>query len=248
MNRQSSEDWGGSFLAQLNQLRSFNEADPEVRFLKYCCENLHLAKSQLLQDLFVLFILKDMERGYFVEFGACDGVLLSNTLMLEKSKGWSGILAEPVASWHEALAANRRCLIDHRCVFSESRLEVSFKETPIREISSMEEFAYKDMNAGARRQGDLYTVETVSLNDLLSHHHAPRRINYMSIDTEGSELRILESFDFSRHVVDVWTIEHNFTQDRQAIRDLMDNNGYLNVFPNLSGVDDWFVRAGVWPA
>ena len=51
--------------------------------------------SQIKQDLFVLYYYQDTP-GYFVEFGALDGVDTSNTYLLEKEHGWKGILAEPL--------------------------------------------------------------------------------------------------------------------------------------------------------
>lgn len=246
MSSGENREWMKEFLELLNRLRGADPHDIEARFLDHCCSHRHGSRSQLFQDLFVLFALDGLEGGYFVEFGACDGVMLSNTLMLEREKGWTGILAEPGRSWHRELAQNRTCAIDYRCVYSDSKAQVSFRETAIPEISSLEEFAHRDRIAQARRDGEVYMVETVSLNDLLHDHGAPPHINYMSVDTEGSELRILERFDFARYAVDVWTIEHNFSADRENIRDLMARNGYVNVFPRLSSVDDWYVRPGVW--
>ena len=43
-----------------------------------------LTQSQLLQELFVINFLNFKKKGYFVEFGACDGIFFSNTLLLEK--------------------------------------------------------------------------------------------------------------------------------------------------------------------
>jgi len=61
---------------------------------------------------------------------------------------------------------------------------------------------------------EILQVETVSLNDLLLSQAAPPRIDYISIDTEGSELAILEAFDFARWDVRLFTIEHNLTMRR----------------------------------
>lgn len=65
------------------------------------------SRSQLRQDLFVLFQTKFKKNGYFVEFGATDGIELSNSFLLEKEYGWKGILAEPALKWHEDLIKNR---------------------------------------------------------------------------------------------------------------------------------------------
>ena len=52
------------------------------------------SKSQYCQDIFALS-KPPMTSGFFVEFGATDGVQWSNTWLLEKRFGWRGILAEP---------------------------------------------------------------------------------------------------------------------------------------------------------
>lgn len=64
----------------------------------------------------------------------------------------------------------------------------------------------------------------------------------MCVDTEGSELTILEAFDFSRHRCGVITVAHNFTANRTPVRKLMEQQGYMNPFPALSEMDDWFVH------
>ena len=52
-----------------------------------------LSKSQLKQDIFVLLETGFKRNGFFVEFGATNGIDLSNTYLLEKRFGWNGILA-----------------------------------------------------------------------------------------------------------------------------------------------------------
>ena len=53
------------------------------------------SNSQLYQDIFVLNELNFIRNGFFVEFGALDGIKNSNTFLLESKYGWTGILAEP---------------------------------------------------------------------------------------------------------------------------------------------------------
>lgn len=73
--------------------------------------------------------------GLFVEFGATNGLDLSNTWLLEKQFGWTGILAEPATVWHEDLKRNRTGSIDERCVWSRSGEALQFSETAVPELS-----------------------------------------------------------------------------------------------------------------
>jgi hypothetical protein len=59
--------------------------------------------SQYGQDLFVLEALGGRRGGYFLDFGASNGVRFSNTLLLEQSFGWRGICIEPNDSFFSEL-------------------------------------------------------------------------------------------------------------------------------------------------
>lgn len=201
------------------------------------------SKAQFRQDLFVLAELALKHDGFFVEFGATDGVELSNTWLLEKQFGWRGILAEPGRCWHTALAANRACTIDRRCVWSKSGETVRFNQTAIPELSTIDKFSSADLHKEARKAGTRYDVDTVSLMDLLAEHGAPSHIDYLSIDTEGSEFDILESFDFGRYNVRAITCEHNFTPMRRRVHALLSGKGYVRKFETVSAFDDWYVKA-----
>jgi hypothetical protein len=65
-------------------------------------------------------------------------------------------------------------------------------------------------------------------------------MDYLSIDTEGSELKILQSLDFSRWRFRVITCEHNFTVDREAIHSLLTAKGYVRRWEEYSQWDDWY--------
>ncbi|MEE7448422.1 methyltransferase [Methylobacterium radiotolerans] len=214
----------------------------EIEFLSFAAKMALFSNSQLLQDLWVLYELKEKRNGYFVEFGACDGVSLSNTLLLEKTFGWQGALAEPARAWHAALYSNRSCYISDHCVYRTDGVEVLFNETDIGELSAVEDFSDGDFHAGFRQQGVQYPVRTISLNRLLSEAGAPRRIDYMSVDVEGGEFDVLQSLDFSRHDIALISVEHNFADTREKIFDLLTGLGYRRRFQQLSMFDDWYVR------
>lgn len=198
--------------------------------------------SQLGQDLFVLYILKEKRGGYFVEFGATDGISLNNTRLLEKNYGWSGILCEPSPYYAEILKnSDRSAHIDDRCVYINSGEEVVFIDTDARGLATIKKYADGDSHSGSRAAGIEYFIQTITLDDLLNQYGAPPVIDYMSVDTEGSEFDILNSFSFSRHI-NIMTVEHNYREDRQKINDVLTNNGFVRIFEEISRFDDWYIN------
>jgi FkbM family methyltransferase len=200
------------------------------------------SKSQLGQELFVLSELDFKTGGFFVEFGATDGVNLSNTYLLEKEFMWTGILAEPGKGWHRDLRNNRSCYIETDCVWRDSNSTLTFNEVNFAEHSTIDAFSSSDVHAKTRRHGNKYNVNTISLEDMLDKYKAPREIDYLSIDTEGSEYEILSNFDFRKYQIKIITCEHNFTSDRERICSLLTRNDYVRKLTTLSRFDDWYVK------
>lgn len=195
--------------------------------------------SQLGQDLWALEKTGYKRGGFFVEFGATDGVLLSNTWLLEKEFGWRGICAEPNPKFFSALEKNRACTLVRDCIAGESGRDVEFVLADA--FGTMKEYMASDMHlerrSGYQEAGKVINLKTTSLNDLLERCGAPRDIDYISVDTEGSELEILQTFSFDRWNVRLFTIEHNFTAQRSVIRQLMEKHGYRCTEREW---DDWY--------
>jgi FkbM family methyltransferase len=203
------------------------------------------SKSQLGQDILALSVTDVDSPGFFVEFGAADGVALSNSDILEKQFGWSGILCEPSKSWHQALWRNRSCTIDTRCVYSASGQKISFSENYLGELSAITEYAEPNSHGLLKRTTSSYEVDTISLQDLLLSQGAPKYIEFLSIDTEGSEFEILKNFDFQSYRFGAICVEHNFADTREKINNLLLANGYQRVHADLSDFDDWYVQSTI---
>jgi FkbM family methyltransferase len=215
-------------------------------FKEFIYDNEHLQKSQLRQDLFVLFITKLKRDGFFVEFGACDGVELSNTLTLEKDFNWKGILAEPSISWHDELFNNRSCHIDKRAVWKESNEELYFVEVEnVKTISGIDTELFKTNFTDLRESvhNKKFKVKTITLKDLLIEYNTPKQIDYLSIDTEGTEFEIISGFDFNEYDIKIITVEHFFNvKEKNKIYDYLKQFNYERVLTELSGQDDWYVK------
>jgi FkbM family methyltransferase len=235
---------------RIKKMTQLSESDRFLRFLEQIpmdiageiLENRQKAKSQLGQELFALSQLGMMREGYFVEFGATNGIDLSNTFLLEKEFGWQGILAEPAAIWHKELESNRNSLIEKKIVWSKSGEFKEFFQTNDPNFSGTLPLNKKNHNRKSKNSNFQTKIETITLDDLLKKHDAPKVIDFLSIDTEGSEYEILNNFNFNEYQIRVICCEHNYTADREKIFDLLTAKGFTRKFTDISLWDDWYVN------
>lgn len=221
---------------------SFLEEMPEA-MAGFFIKNFANSPAQLHQDLFVLWETRKKKNGFFVEIGACDGLLFSNTYLLEKEYGWKGILVEPASCWWNELGRNRQALISHDFIAGQSGKTVLFNQATQPEYSGAKERAEHDHNASRRAGGIEYPVQTLSLEDLLIRLQAPPVIDFLSIDVEGGEYDILSGYPFEKHSIRIIFCEHNFTPQREKIHTLLTGRGYQRRYEEFSGFDDWYFQA-----
>lgn len=220
--------------------------DETIKFMGHCLSNLQITRSQNFQDIWTLYEHNYKQNGFFVEFGATNGIDGSNTLILEKSYNWKGILAEPNPVWHADLTKNRTATIVTDCVYTETGNIIEFVGTSDPTLSTIKGFGENDEHSYMRKDSNTFSVNTISLGDMLSA--APREIDYMSVDTEGSEYSILESY-FSKHAdehfIKCISVEHNNDGKlRTDLYNLLTKYGYERKFEMISRWDDFYILKG----
>ena len=233
------------------KLQELDTSEISKSLIEYLVKNCNESQSQLFQDLIVMYISDNfmiepsvIAPKVFVEFGACDGIKFSNTFLLEKN-GWKGIVAEPARKWHKKLKANRNCKISLKAVTSVSGNKLYFVETVEGEFSSLRSFAESDMFGQYRMDNTSseYLVDTISLNDLIKENGFYQEITYLSIDTEGGERSILESFDFKQFNPAIISVEHNYSVEQENLDHLLLDLGFIKVLTTLSRFESWYVNA-----
>ena len=233
-----------------NQTNLLKQETEKLRFLlsdqisnsKELFKTYQDSKSQICQDWFVLDYLNLKKEGFFVEIGAASGVELSNTYLLEKKFNWTGILCEPSLYWQQSLKDNRNCFIDSRCVYTSNDNEIEFLEASQPEYSTINSFQNRDSHQDKRKVRDTYKVKTTTLENLLSYYNSPKEIDYLSIDTEGSEYDILKEFDFDKFFIQIITVEHNNTRNKELLDNLLLSNSYKKVMEEFSQFESWYVK------
>ena len=109
------------------------------------------------------------------------------------------------------------------------------------ELSTLQSFSRNDIHAKERLKGRKYKVKTISLEKLLDKYNAPKMIDYLSIDTEGSEFEILSNFNFEKYKFKVITCEHNYSDNRKKIFKFLSEKGYQRKYTDISRFDDWYI-------
>ncbi len=213
--------------------------------VSFIVDNFHHSHSQLQQDLIALFLFKD-KKGYFCEVGGGDGITYSNSFLLEKMD-WQGLIIEPARANQKKIVKSRSCQLSKKAAWSISGLDLKFVETKNLELSTLDDFKNLDDNASDRISvSGEYLVQTTTLTEVLSEFDFPRNFEYLSIDTEGSELEVLKGLDFNQFSPVLITIEHNFTANRKLVREFLSVLGYQQICNTFSRHDDWYLHVDMY--
>jgi len=206
------------------------------------------------QDKWVLDTLDNKRDGYFVDIGASSGIVHSNSYALEKCLGWIGICVEPNPNSRAfpRLKKNRNCICENVCIYSKNT-EVDFvaRGRRIETSGICGPFESEYIEFQVSNKHPIIKVPAITLLELLKKNDAPSTIDYLSIDTEGSEWEILKDFDFSKYTFLTMTVENNYNEEdkvrrekdkvkRDRIRELLQNNGYI-LKKQLWFGEDWFI-------
>lgn len=190
------------------------------------------SKSQNGQDLFALLSNNFKSSGVFIEFGAYDGVIFSNTFLLERHFGWTGILIDPIPSHYKSMIQNRKCKLIHGAITAEPQDSVLIEELPASDLSRF---------AGKRKIfKKVHKVKALTLQEVIDHNLTSNEIDFLSIDIEGDDMEILKSFDWSRYKINAICVEHNYRKGSDKIIDFMYKSGYDLQYTEFSKNDYWF--------
>ena len=113
------------------------------------------------------------------------------------------------------------------------------KETEISFNFEISEDSHEDLR---KNNNTFYELKTISMNDLFTKFKISQNVDYLSIDTEGAEYEILNSFSFDKYNISSITVEHNITANRERIHSLLTSYGYKRVLKNFSKFDDWYIK------
>lgn len=206
-------------------------------------------KSQFEQDKYInLNYFKNKENGVFLDIGANDGVTFSNTYFFEKELNWTGICIEPIDDIFKELEKNRTSININGCAWNDDSIKTFRKLNGNAEMLSGIIDSYNEKH---KERIDLecnifnctyedIKVKCYNINSLLKKHKM-YHIDFLSIDTEGSELEILKCIDFSMFNIEVILVENNYSDIE--LKQYIQSKGYR--FIKQLDIDELYIKESI---
>lgn len=193
--------------------------------------------SQSGQDHFLnTYIFKGHTHGIFVDVGAHDGKTFNNTLFFEETYNWTGLNVEPIPNVYEKLKNNRpKCINLNVAISNSNNVMKDFMiNTGHTEMLSglVENYDKRHLvrinNEALKHSCNMSVVKVITrtLESVFLENNITN-VNFLSIDTEGSEFDVIKSINFNKVFIDVICFENNYDDTFEPIVEYLENKGYF---------------------
>ena len=187
--------------------------------------------------------------GYFVDLAATDGVAINNTLLLERELNWDGICIEPNPKYYDELKKNRNCNVTDVVVDKANDIEIKFRidNGELGGIVDIDTDNNEKYRGKQLKKATILKLKTKTLEYVLDKFNAPKVIDYLSLDVEGAEERVLTNFPFNKYTFLAMTIE----RPTPELEKILFNNGYVfvmkskNKITNKDTFDTFYVHESI---
>lgn len=190
------------------------------------------------------------EKGICIEVGAANGVRGSNTKYFE-DLGWDVLCLEPNKLFAHSLERDRK-LVRYYAVGETNEEKATLQIFSVGKKNIMSSLT--SLKPDPRLVDDhLHLINDITpvevsvrtLTHIIENHvqgtpfDNVRTIDFVSIDTEGTELDVLKGFDFKKHDVKLFVVENNYSDPE--IAEYMETKGY--VLSRRFKINDFYIKA-----
>ena len=184
-------------------------------------------EQELVREFF-----ENKKNGFYVDVGANDPIIESQSYHLEKS-GWMGLLIEPLSSYCNDLKEKRTgVVIQNACSAPENHLKTlrllvagghsTLNENPIALGTKSQEYV---------------DVTCKTLDSILTENAVKLNFDFISIDIEGHELEMFKGFSIQKWRPKLVLLEDHVLNHKK--HKLMISNGYKLLM--RTGLNSWYV-------
>jgi FkbM family methyltransferase len=182
--------------------------------------------SQFGEDIYVYnnFINVFNNDGIFVELGAMDGIIYSNSNFFEKSLGFSGVLIEPTEQYNNLIINRPNCKNVNLAVNYNNNKSLFFGKDA---VGGLIETMSENFKNTYHNNSESYFVNCCPFFEILNNNNISY-IDLLIIDVEGAELVVLETMDFNIPVfVIIIELDSSNLDKDQKCRDILLKNGFV---------------------
>lgn len=185
-------------------------------------------------------------KGFFVEFGAFDGLQYSNTFALARLRGWQGPLIEASPELARECARNRpEATVINCALVSPDRAGTSVSlhyaglMSVVAEADGLSYAQERHVAAGKWLQGTKSHTERIRGMTLTAVFDAcgVTDVDFMSVDVEGMELDVLGGLDFTKYAPAILLVE---TESPDEVTDFL--SPWYRLEAKASHHDYFYVR------
>ncbi|MBI4428607.1 MAG: FkbM family methyltransferase [Ignavibacteriales bacterium] len=181
--------------------------------------------------------------GVCVEVGANNGIDDSTTLFFE-NMGWKCILVEPNPSLCRQIRENRRALLFEYAASDKSdTINLYVVEGAARSDGMSTVSTEKEVHERIKSHGFVTStvqVRTMTLDSMLVEAHINDNIDFISIDVEGHEYKVLQGFSVEKWRPFILLVEDNSNFENSTVMRYLKQFGYIRFM--RTGVNDWYAH------
>lgn len=200
--------------------------------------------SQLGEDLFIFknFINNKVNDGIFVELGALDGIVFSNSKFFEDELGFTGILIEPTIKYNNLIINRPNCKNYNYAIFDkEENVKFIGDDATAGILDNIPEIMINKFLKGYNE----YYVPGIPIKNILNTENI-KYIDIFFIDVEGGEKYVLDSMDWTIPVYIIVIEMHNIDIEKDNYcRNILKQNGF-NYFKNICVNEVWINDKYLW--
>ena len=183
-------------------------------------------------------------RGVYVEIGALDGHTFSNTRVLSRCRGWSGLLVEANVANYAALLRRldrANVTVRHAAVCRPPQAWANMTEhggAVAGDVGRMSPSFVRRWR-GANHPERTVPTPCTTMDELLGGR---TRVDFFSLDVEGAEHAVVSTIDFARVRIDTFCIEmdRHDPPKNAAVASLLAARGYERCAVPEDARNGWF--------
>ena len=187
--------------------------------------------SQWGEDEFIIEYFKGKQKGIYLDIGCFNPFMYSNTCLLHQ-KGWRGINIDinPTSIDLFNIARPNDFNIC-TTVNNEKKLFEVYLDDPFSPLNTLDSKFYKNLDKSFSTNKKNISVESKSIDEIISLSDIKTDIDFINIDVEGNDYKILTQIDVQKLKPKLISIEtHNVdgseSENFQNINDYLINNNF----------------------